>query len=248
MRGRQARSGTLRQRQPPPSGYRDQDELLSVLDTEPVLSEELLGVARFMKERYFCTFYDAVKTMLPAGINYRLSTVYSVRAEDGGTILDEEKQRIYNYIYSKRKPVRLEKLMDDFAKPGRYELVESAKERLFADFEGGVATPEETEEEMRRMRDETGYALDPHTAVATCVARKLGYPKRGERGTGNGERACVVAATATPYKFPETCLRAFGKDVLDNPPPSFRDLERLPVAQTKVVDVAGIDQAVRDLF
>nr|WP_316616942.1 primosomal protein N' [uncultured Ruminococcus sp.] len=90
-------------------------ELLSVLDTEPVLSEELLGVARFMKERYFCTFYDAVKTMLPAGINYRLSTVYSVRAEDGGTILDEEKQRIYNYIYSKRKPVRLEKLMDDFA-------------------------------------------------------------------------------------------------------------------------------------
>ena len=68
-----------------------------------------------MKERYFCTFYDAVKTMLPAGINYRLSTVYSVRAEDGGTILDEEKQRIYNYIYSKRKPVRLEKLMDDFA-------------------------------------------------------------------------------------------------------------------------------------
>jgi threonine synthase len=132
------------------------------------------------------------------------------------------------------------KLMDDFAKTGRYELAKSAKERLFADFEGGVATPEETEEEMRRMRDETGYALDPHTAVATCVARKLGYPRSGA--------ATVVAATATPYKFPETCLRAFGKDVLDNPPPSFRDLERLPVAQTKVVDVAGIDQAVRDLF
>ena len=89
-------------------------ELISVLDCEPVLSQELLGIAKFMKERYFCTFYDAVKTMLPAGINYRLSTVYSVRAEDGGSILDDEKQRIYNYIYSKRKPVRLERLMDDF--------------------------------------------------------------------------------------------------------------------------------------
>ena len=89
-------------------------ELCAVLDAEPVLSEELLGTARFMKERYFCTLYEAVKTMLPAGINYRLTTVYSVRAEDGGSILDGEKQRIYNYIYSKRSPVRLERLMDDF--------------------------------------------------------------------------------------------------------------------------------------
>ena len=37
-------------------------------------------------------------------------------------------------------------------------------------------------------------------------------------------------------------------DVLDNPPPSFKDLETLPIAQTKVVDLAGIDQAVKDLF
>ncbi|MBR1482680.1 MAG: primosomal protein N', partial [Ruminococcus sp.] len=37
-----------------------------------------------------------------------------VRAEDGASILDEEKQRIYNYLFVKRKPVRLEKLLDDF--------------------------------------------------------------------------------------------------------------------------------------
>ena len=109
-----------------------------------------------------------------------------------------------------------------------------------ADFTGGVATPEETEAEMRRMKDACGYVLDPHTAVATAVARSLDYPKSG--------RPVVIAATATPYKFPETCARAFGADILDNPPPSFRDLDKLPVVQTKVVDVDGIDQAVRDLF
>ena len=97
-----------------------------------------------------------------------------------------------------------------------------------------------TEEEMRRMRSACGYTLDPHTAVATFVARKLGYPK--------GARALVVAATATPYKFPATCQSAFGEDVLTNPPPSFRDLRTLPIAQTKVVDVAAIDDAVRELF
>ena len=58
----------------------------------------------------------------------------------------------------------------------------------------------------------------------------------------------MIAATATPYKFPETCLRAYGEDVLVDPPPSLKDLETLPIAQTKVVDVDGIDQAVKDLF
>ena len=123
---------------------------------------------------------------------------------------------------------------------GRYELNDAAKERLFADFEGGVATPEETEAEMRRMRDEHGYLVDPHTAVATFVAKKLGYPK--------GDTPCIVAATATPYKFPETCLRAFGKDVLDDPPPCVKGLDEMPIAQTKVVDVPQIEDAVRALL
>ena len=132
------------------------------------------------------------------------------------------------------------RMMKDMAEKGRYELSEKAKARLFADFEGGVATPEQTEAEMRGVKDRCGYILDPHTAVATYVARTLGYPKAG--------KPVVIAATATPYKFPETCRRAFGADVLDNPPPSFKDLETLPIAQTKVVDLAGIDQAVKDLF
>ena len=132
------------------------------------------------------------------------------------------------------------RLMNDLDTKGRYELNDKAKAKLMADFVGGVATPEETEAEMRRMREACGYLLDPHTAVATCVAKKLGYPKDGV--------PCVVAATATPYKFPETCRRAFGEDVLTDPPSSFRDLETLPIAQKKIVEIGEIDQAVRDLF
>ena len=132
------------------------------------------------------------------------------------------------------------RMMRDLETKGRYELSEKAKAKLFADFAGGVATPEETEAEMRRMREACGYLLDPHTAVATAVAKKLGYPKDGV--------PCVVAATATPYKFPETCKRAFGADVLTDPPPSFRDLEKLPIAQKKIVEINEIDQAVKDLF
>ena len=42
--------------------------VLALLDTEPVLSEEQIRLALFMRERFFCTVYDAVRAMLPAGL------------------------------------------------------------------------------------------------------------------------------------------------------------------------------------
>lgn len=143
------------------------------------------------------------------------------------------------------------RLMKDLKEKGRYELNEKAKAKLFADFEGGVATPEETEGEMRRMREAANYLVDPHTAVATFVAKKY---QSGTLHSSTSTSNCnaslpvVVAATATPYKFPETCLRAFGADVLTDPPTNFRDLESLPIAQTRVCDVDKIDAEVTRLF
>ena len=38
------------------------------LDESPVLSEGMLHLAGFLRERYFCTLYDAVRAILPAGL------------------------------------------------------------------------------------------------------------------------------------------------------------------------------------
>ena len=40
----------------------------SVLDDSPVLDDTMLRLAAFLRERYFCTFFDAVRAMLPAGL------------------------------------------------------------------------------------------------------------------------------------------------------------------------------------
>ena len=40
----------------------------AALDDAPVLDERGLHLAAFLRERYFCTFYDAIKAVLPAGI------------------------------------------------------------------------------------------------------------------------------------------------------------------------------------
>ena len=72
------------------------------------------------------------------------------------------------------------KLMDDLRNKGRYELSQSAKARLLAEFDGGVATPEETEGEMRRLYEEEGYLVDPHTAVGSFVPGHTRAPSKEE--------------------------------------------------------------------
>jgi len=45
--------------------------IISVLDEEPVLTDEQLRLAFWMRERFFCTVFEAVKAMLPAGLWFR---------------------------------------------------------------------------------------------------------------------------------------------------------------------------------
>ena len=40
----------------------------SLLDDEPVMDETMLYLAAFLRERYFCTFFEAARAMLPAGL------------------------------------------------------------------------------------------------------------------------------------------------------------------------------------
>lgn len=44
----------------------------AALDEEPVLDHKAIQLALWMRERYFCTVYDCVKAMLPAGLYFSL--------------------------------------------------------------------------------------------------------------------------------------------------------------------------------
>ena len=44
----------------------------SVLDREPALSPPMLELARWLKERYYCTLFEAAKLMIPTGYHLRL--------------------------------------------------------------------------------------------------------------------------------------------------------------------------------
>ena len=44
----------------------------ALIDKEPVVSEELLELAVYLHEHTFCTYFDAVKTMLPPGMSIKV--------------------------------------------------------------------------------------------------------------------------------------------------------------------------------
>lgn len=52
--------------------------LSAILDETPVVDGDGIRLALWMRERYFCTVYDAVKAMLPAGLYYNLQDCYTL--------------------------------------------------------------------------------------------------------------------------------------------------------------------------
>ena len=55
--------------------------LRQVLDPEPVLDKADIDLALWMRGRYFCTVFEAVKTILPAGLWYGLREIWSLAME-----------------------------------------------------------------------------------------------------------------------------------------------------------------------
>ena len=91
-------------------------------------------------------------------------------------------------------------LMDALKSSGAYEITKEMKGKL-DDFVGGYATEEQTAQAIHDTYKRTGYVMDTHTAVASCVCAQY----REESGD---ETKCLIASTASPYKFVGSVMRA----------------------------------------
>ena len=91
-------------------------------------------------------------------------------------------------------------LMAQLKDRGVYEITPEMREKL-EDFAGGYATEEECRDAIRTTYEKTGYVMDTHTAVAAAVCQKY-------RGDSGDDRKCLVASTASPYKFIHSVMSA----------------------------------------
>lgn len=92
-------------------------------------------------------------------------------------------------------------LMDGFARTGRLAVSEERHRQARADFTSTAIDEEQTVSTIRQVFEQSGYILDPHTAVGVAAARALGVPD------------AICLATAHPAKFSEAVTGAIGRDV-----------------------------------
>ncbi len=75
--------------------------IISVIDKEPVITDEGIELCKYMQDRVFCTYYDAVNAMLPSGISHKLVNFYSANEEFLSSLLNQEELYVYEYLLKK---------------------------------------------------------------------------------------------------------------------------------------------------
>ncbi len=71
------------------------------LDDTPLLTQQMLRLAAFMRERYFCSFYDAVRAMLPAGLWFKTKIQVSLtedRSWQGKTLKKPHAMAVLQFL------------------------------------------------------------------------------------------------------------------------------------------------------
>lgn len=86
-------------------------KVAQLIDEEPILSDEMLRMVHWLKERTFCTLFDAVKTILPTGLCHRVITTYAAAVDVDLSGCDSDTLQIYDYIKSKNSYVDGEKVL-----------------------------------------------------------------------------------------------------------------------------------------
>lgn len=73
-------------------------KIYRVLDEKPVLNDEMLKMATWLKETTFCTYYDAIRTILPAGMNLKINNNGDGNSENIKTKTGSETLRMVRLI------------------------------------------------------------------------------------------------------------------------------------------------------
>ena len=210
--------------------------LSAVLDKEPVLDASGISLALWMRQRYFCTLFEAVKTILPAGLWYRFREVWHIA--DGLDRMEADQLSagvkrsagVLDALFANGRSADLEVLRDACG--------EDVEATLKALRKAGVVTCETTAK--RKLGDKTRrmaeLAVSAEEALALTEPKRRSAPMRYEvvrllASTGKAPTADVCYFTGASMQT----LRGLEKAGIL----AFSEEEELRLPQPKQVEPGG---------
>ena len=87
----------------------------SIIDKTPLITDEMLKMAEYISNHTFCTFYDAIRPMLPVGINVNIvSTYFAKDVLPCDYSFSDDEIRIINCIKNSKDGVRKDRIFEIF--------------------------------------------------------------------------------------------------------------------------------------
>ncbi len=74
----------------------------SVIDSEPLLTREMLKTANYIHDMCFCTYFDACKLFLPYGLLMSVNMLYAVNPDFDEDLSQDVEKTVYDYLVNKR--------------------------------------------------------------------------------------------------------------------------------------------------
>lgn len=155
-----------------------------------------------------------------------------------------------------RDPKKVSELMNSLNNEGIYSISKEMKENL-KEFYGNYAMPEEVHESIRELYNEKGYVIDTHTAVGHAVWKKYVADTKDDT-------PCLIASTASAFKFSRSILEAMGVDVKEKSdfeilyllnektgleiPKGLKDLDKLEVLHNRTCDKNKMAEELKNIL
>lgn len=99
--------------------------VLSVVDREPVVSPEMMRMILWLKENTFCTFYEALRTILPSGMNISINEKYSFCEDADFTCLTDEERNLAGFLKNAASEREFDELLESSSENGKRQVIES---------------------------------------------------------------------------------------------------------------------------
>ena len=151
---------------------------------------------------------NVLTEFLQTGVYNRNRPFHTTMSPSMDILISSNMERLI-FDLSGRNDAEVRNYMKALAEDGCYEVSETIRTALKAQYWGGCCGEEDCTATMAAYWKKYGYLIDPHTAVAVNVMEQY-------RAATGDDTVTVVVSTASPYKFGDSVLEAIGEKPVEN--------------------------------